>query len=85
MEQANLAVAVYLLTELGPGQWTDTSALQWTQSHAADLADMASASGGVYPSEMAPTEGGFVGGGDGLMADRGGTDFGGGDGGGGDG
>ena len=87
MEQANLALAVHLLTELGPGHWTDSGALLWTQSHAADLAGMASSSGAAYPSEMAPAEGGFAGGGDGFMADSGGgMDFGGGgDGGGGDG
>ncbi|MBT5192661.1 MAG: hypothetical protein HOM07_09955 [Rhodospirillaceae bacterium] len=77
MEQANLAGAVYLLTELGTPLWSDPGALMWTQSHAADLAGMAS-SGGGYPSEMAPVEGGFAGGGDGFMADSGGgMDFGG--------
>lgn len=86
MGHANLAVAVYLLTEFGAAQWSDPGALMWTQSHAADLAGMAASSGAAYPSEMAPAEGGFVGGGDGFMADSGGgMDFGGGDAGGGDG
>lgn len=79
MEHANLAGAVYLLTELGAPQWSDPGALTWTQSHAADLAAMAASSGAAYPSETAPVEGGF-GGGDGTMADGGGgMDFGGGD------
>jgi hypothetical protein len=85
MEQANLAAAVYLLTDLGAAQWSDPGAVLWTQSHAADLAGMASIGGAAYPSEMAPSEGGFVGGGEGFVADGGGgMDFGGGDGGGGD-
>lgn len=85
VEQANLAAAVYLLTDLGAAQWSDPGAVLWTQSHAADLAGMASIGGAAYPSEMAPSEGGFVGGGEGFVADGGGgMDFGGGDGEGGD-
>jgi hypothetical protein len=86
MENSALAGAVYLLGDFGAPYWSDTSALLWTQSHVADLAGMASLGEGAYPSEMAPSEGGFVGGGEAFSADAGGDmDFGGGGNGGGDG